>query len=65
MLAVKGPSAISATYMMVAVTDVDGNRGILGSMGEVLRVNIGALIIRIGFWGTLYYIHNKDPPQEY
>ena len=25
--------------------------------------NIGALIIRIGFWGLLYYNHNKEPPQ--
>ena len=23
---------------------------------------IGALIIRIGFWGTVY--HNKEPPKE-
>ena len=28
-----------------------------------LKPNIGALIIRIGlgFWGPLYYIHNKEP----
>ena len=25
--------------------------------------NIGALIIRRGFWGPLYYTCNKDPPQ--
>ena len=25
--------------------------------------NIGALIIRIGFWGPLYYKYNKDPPK--
>ena len=23
--------------------------------------NIGALIIRIGFWGPLYYNHNMEP----
>ena len=23
---------------------------------------MGALIIRIGFWGPLYYNHNKEPP---
>ena len=23
--------------------------------------NIGALIIRIGFWGPLYYTYNKEP----
>ena len=27
--------------------------------------NIGALIIRIGFWGPLYYIYNKEPPTQY
>ena len=26
--------------------------------------NIGALIITIGFWGTLYYRHNKAPPPK-
>ena len=26
-------------------------------------VNVGALIIRIGFWGSLYYNHNKEPPK--
>ena len=25
--------------------------------------NIGALIVRIGFWGILYS-YNKDPPQK-
>ena len=25
------------------------------------RINIGALIIRVGFWGPLYYNYNKDP----
>ena len=23
--------------------------------------NIGALIVRIGFWGPFYYIYNKEP----
>ena len=27
--------------------------------------NIGALIVRIGFWGILYYSYTKDhPPQK-
>ena len=30
---------------------------------RVLGFNIGALIIRIGFWGPLYYIYNKEPPK--
>ena len=25
--------------------------------------NIGALIIRIGFWGPVYYTYNKEPPK--
>ena len=25
--------------------------------------NVGALIIRIRFWGPLYYNHNKEPPK--
>ena len=25
--------------------------------------NIGALIIRIRFWGILYYTYKKDPPK--
>ena len=25
--------------------------------------NIEALIIRIGFWGILYYAYNKEPPR--
>ena len=27
--------------------------------------NMGALIIRIGFWGPLYYNDNKEPPKQY
>ena len=26
--------------------------------------NIGALIIRMGFWGPLYYNYNREPPQN-
>ena len=25
--------------------------------------SIGALIITIGFWGSLYYNYNKEPPK--
>ena len=28
------------------------------------RATIGALIIRIGFWGPLYYDYNKEPPPQ-
>ena len=27
-------------------------------------VDIGALIIRIGFWGPLYYNYSKEPPKH-
>ena len=32
-------------------------------MGLKFRVNIGALIIRTGFWGPLCYNYNKEPPK--
>ena len=28
------------------------------------EANVGALIIRIGFWGPLYYNYNKEPSQN-
>ena len=27
--------------------------------------NVGALMIRIGFWGPVYYNYNKEPPKYY
>ena len=33
----------------------------IGSLKEELAI-VGALIIRIGFWGPLYYTYNKEPP---
>ena len=27
-------------------------------------LNIGSFIIRIGFWGILYYNYDKEPPQK-
>ena len=27
------------------------------------NINVGALIIRIGLWGILYYNYNKEPPK--
>ena len=30
----------------------------------IQRHYVGALIIRIGFWGPLYYISNKEPPPK-
>ena len=26
-------------------------------------INVGALIIRKGFWGPLHYSYNKEPPK--
>ena len=35
-----------------------------GSIRATIRVwGIGALIIRIGFWGGVYYTYNKEPLQ--
>ena len=31
---------------------------------EFRAVSIGALVIRIGFWGSVYYSYNKEPPQN-
>ena len=28
-------------------------------------INMGAFLIRIGFWGPLYYSYNKEPPSQY
>ena len=28
-----------------------------------LFCNTGALIVRLGFWGSTYYIYNKEPPK--
>ena len=30
---------------------------------EFRAVSIGALVIRIGFWGSVYYSYNKKPPR--
>ena len=30
----------------------------------VLKASIGALLIRIGFWGPLYYNYTREPPQN-
>ena len=35
---------------------------VLAYLGYI-ATNIGALIIRIGFWGPLYFHHNKEPPK--
>ena len=32
-------------------------------LADVLLFTIEALIIRIGFWGPLYYSYNKEPPK--
>ena len=36
----------------------------LGVLGHP-NPNAGTLIIRIGFWGPLYYNYNKETPKEY
>ena len=41
-----------------------GSRAIFPEQGAVGRYSIGALIIRRGFWGPLYYNIIKEPPQK-
>ena len=31
----------------------------------VRQINVGAIVIRIGFWGVLCYNYNKEPPKLY
>ena len=35
----------------------------LAKLVPVEELSIGALIIRIGFWGPVYYNYNKEPPK--
>ena len=42
---------------------VSGALGFLSWVGLRGSFSIGALILRIGFWGPLYYSYNKDPPK--
>ena len=37
---------------------------VAGCVFQMLGFNIGALIIRVGFGGPLYYNYNKDPPKH-
>ena len=38
--------------------------GLVGQQGGKLSI-IGALVIRIGFWGMLYYHYNKETLKYY
>ena len=42
--------------------EIGGCRG-LCAVPENEHGAIGALLIRIGFWGALYYNYNKEPPK--
>ena len=35
----------------------------MAQTSETVPSNVGAKIIRLGFWGILYYNHNMEPPQ--
>ena len=39
----------------------DANNFDVPPLGSTRLYNIGALIIRIGFWGPLYYNYKKEP----
>ena len=47
--------------LMVLMTNPAGAAA-LGSAGGSAGYSIGALIIRIEFWGLLYYKYNKESP---
>ena len=36
----------------------------MGDFCYIKEANVGALTIRIEFWGIIYYSYNKDPPQN-
>ena len=44
-----------------AILDAKGG----GLFIPIYGLYVGALIIRIGFWGPLYYSYNKEPSQQY
>ena len=48
-------------------SDIPQTQGLSTPKPETLNrrnPNIRASIIRIGFWGPLYYIYNEGPPQN-
>ena len=47
----------SANYPYGSIHDKDR----LSRRGKLTHNDIGALIIRLGFWGILYYNYNKEP----
>ena len=36
-------------------------KGFASNLWFKLQLNIGAIILRIGFWGPLYFTQNKEP----
>ena len=41
-----------------------GFRGLIRPFAEANLGQVGALITKTGFWGSLYYIYNKEPLQN-
>ena len=48
--------------LMVLMTNPAGAAALGSAGGSAGYSNIGALIIRIEFWGLLYYKYNKESP---
>ena len=49
---------VSCRFGVVVAGFVAGGGGRKGGFG----ITMGALILRIGFWGPLYYIHANNEP---
>ena len=67
-------SATTITEVVLNVYDVSHSEKIhlvpslawkLAVEGSGIWCNVGALIIRVGFGGILYYNYNKEPPKPY
>ena len=43
--------------------DMAGNAGEIACRPWSMVAIIGAIIIRLGFWGPVYYRYNKEPPK--
>ena len=57
------PRALRAEKQILYVVLRDHGHEKPGSDFSGLGFNIGALIIRLVFWGPLYYNYNKEPPK--
>ena len=63
----KNPSTLATNsqsqHAVLERLQFSGVQGLAHALG--MQHNIGALVIRTGFWGSLYYTHKKEPPKQY